>query len=90
MYECVVFKTIYLDCASWPSALGSHVTPGTMGCPYLMKLDQATSRVWDMAGMVTNRFESELASFKENLSQVSSVPLFMKPRRPSPKKGFLS
>ena len=28
-------------------------------------------------GMVTIRFESELASFKENLSQVSSVSLLM-------------
>ena len=27
--------------------------------------------------MVTNRFESELASFKENLNQVSSVSLLM-------------
>ena len=31
----------------------------------------------DQAGMVTIKFESELASFQENLNQVSSVSLLM-------------
>ena len=32
---------------------------------------------WAKAGMVTIKFESELASFQENLNQVSSVSLLM-------------
>ena len=39
--------------------------------------DRTSGSARTAAGMVTIRFESELASFKENLSQVSSVSLLM-------------